>query len=225
VCVFVSDSSDKASIDFTTSLSKDYITNPSSHLRRIRSEIHPDDDFDTDGLEEECSVETTKNQRFVFIRNKIDLLSSVKSSQNDHSSVEASHLYDYFNKSNGSAMVSHFDVSCSKNIGISDFEEGIGKIVKSILESNTNGDEDRDSGGGSSSSISKGDGVIITRVRHRQHLTLCSVHLESFLQTDRLLDLRAEDLRLAMLELGRITGKVDVEELLDVIFRDFCIGK
>ncbi len=225
MCVFVSDSSDKASIDFTTSLSKDYITNPSSHLRRIRGEIHSDDYFDTGGLEEEeCSVETTKNQRFVFIRNKIDLLSSAKSSRNDHSSVEASHLFDYFNKSNRSAMVSHFDVSCSKNTGISDFEEGIGKIVKSILDSNTNGDEDRDSGGGSSS-ISKGDGVIITRVRHRQHLTLCSVHLESFLQTDRLLDLRAEDLRLAMLELGRITGKVDVDELLDVIFRDFCIGK
>ena len=35
----------------------------------------------------------------------------------------------------------------------------------------------------------------------------------------------AEDLRLAMRSLGRITGKVDVEDLLDVIFRDFCIGK
>jgi len=28
-----------------------------------------------------------------------------------------------------------------------------------------------------------------------------------------------------MLELGKVTGRVDVEELLDVIFRDFCIGK
>jgi tRNA modification GTPase len=35
----------------------------------------------------------------------------------------------------------------------------------------------------------------------------------------------AEDLRLAARELGRITGRVDVEEILDVIFRDFCIGK
>lgn len=31
--------------------------------------------------------------------------------------------------------------------------------------------------------------------------------------------------RLAMQELGKITGRVDVEELLDIIFRDFCIGK
>jgi tRNA modification GTPase len=40
-----------------------------------------------------------------------------------------------------------------------------------------------------------------------------------------LAELRAEDLRLAWRSLGRITGAVDVEDLLDVIFADFCIGK
>ena len=39
------------------------------------------------------------------------------------------------------------------------------------------------------------------------------------------LDIATEELRTAVNELGRITGRVDVEELLDVIFRDFCIGK
>jgi tRNA modification GTPase len=38
-------------------------------------------------------------------------------------------------------------------------------------------------------------------------------------------ELLAEDLRLAMRAIGRITGVVDVEELLDFVFRDFCIGK
>ena len=38
-------------------------------------------------------------------------------------------------------------------------------------------------------------------------------------------ELLAEDLRLAMRAIGRITGRVDVEELLDFVFRDFCIGK
>ena len=38
-------------------------------------------------------------------------------------------------------------------------------------------------------------------------------------------ELAAEDLRLAARALGRITGRVDVDEVLDVIFRDFCIGK
>jgi tRNA modification GTPase len=35
----------------------------------------------------------------------------------------------------------------------------------------------------------------------------------------------AEHLRAAITSLGRLTGRVDVEDILDVIFRDFCIGK
>jgi tRNA modification GTPase len=45
------------------------------------------------------------------------------------------------------------------------------------------------------------------------------------LKAERAAELAAEDLRLAARALGRITGRVDVEDLLDVIFRDFCIGK
>jgi tRNA modification GTPase len=38
-------------------------------------------------------------------------------------------------------------------------------------------------------------------------------------------DLAAENLRVAIQALGRVTGRVDLDELLDVVFRDFCIGK
>jgi len=38
-------------------------------------------------------------------------------------------------------------------------------------------------------------------------------------------DKAAEDLRLATRHLGMIVGKVDVEEQIDSIFNDFCIGK
>ena len=38
-------------------------------------------------------------------------------------------------------------------------------------------------------------------------------------------ELIAEELRSAATTLGRLTGRVDVEDILDVIFRDFCIGK
>jgi tRNA modification GTPase len=38
-------------------------------------------------------------------------------------------------------------------------------------------------------------------------------------------ELLAEELRIAARALGRLTGRVDVEDILDVIFRDFCIGK
>ncbi|NXF65069.1 GTPB3 GTPase, partial [Ciccaba nigrolineata] len=39
------------------------------------------------------------------------------------------------------------------------------------------------------------------------------------------LGLAAERLRLARRHLGRITGHVGAEDVLDIIFRDFCIGK
>lgn len=64
----------------------------------------------------------------------------------------------------------------------------------------------------------------LTRVRHRTALEECRDCLEASLKAPAV-ELTAEDLRMAMRSLGRITGQVQVEELLDVIFRDFCIGK
>ena len=73
------------------------------------------------------------------------------------------------------------------------------------------------------------DGPAPTRARHREALTRTSEALQRFLLRDNAqhigAELEAEDLRLGARELGRITGRVDVEDLLDVIFRDFCIGK
>ena len=69
--------------------------------------------------------------------------------------------------------------------------------------------------------------ILITRERHRQNLISCVQHLENFEKKKSTLDFdkAAEDLRLATRHLGMIVGKVDVEELLDSIFGDFCIGK
>lgn len=63
------------------------------------------------------------------------------------------------------------------------------------------------------------------RRRHRQHVETCLLALRAAQRPQMPLDLAAEELRIASSELGRITGAVGVEELLDVIFRDFCIGK
>ncbi len=94
-----------------------------------------------------------------------------------------------------------------------------------------------------------GASAAVTRVRHRRALEDCAAALEraaaarapelaapelaapelvaSELVAPELVapELVAEDLRLALRALGRITGRVDVEDVLDVIFRDFCIGK
>jgi tRNA modification GTPase len=65
---------------------------------------------------------------------------------------------------------------------------------------------------------------LLTRVRHRQALEDCRACLVRFLAADSP-ELAAEDLRLAARSLGRITGRVGVEDMLDIIFHDFCIGK
>ena len=64
----------------------------------------------------------------------------------------------------------------------------------------------------------------LTRERHREALMTCAEALAASMQ-DKPLELISEDLRKAAMSLGSITGKIDVEQLLDVIFRDFCIGK
>ncbi|MCH2393513.1 tRNA uridine-5-carboxymethylaminomethyl(34) synthesis GTPase MnmE [Oceanibaculum sp.] len=69
-----------------------------------------------------------------------------------------------------------------------------------------------------------GEAPALTRIRHRMALESARESLMRFLQAPSP-DLAAEDLRLAVREIGRITGRVDVEDLLDVIFRDFCLGK
>jgi tRNA modification GTPase len=65
---------------------------------------------------------------------------------------------------------------------------------------------------------------LLTRARHRAELETARDGLWRAV-TAALPELRAEDLRIAWRGLGRITGHVDVEDLLDVIFADFCIGK
>jgi tRNA modification GTPase len=73
---------------------------------------------------------------------------------------------------------------------------------------------------------SPGEAPMLTRKRHRHALEEAVRSLQHALTApDDHPELLAEDLRLALRSLGRITGRVDIEELLDVVFKDFCIGK
>ena len=68
--------------------------------------------------------------------------------------------------------------------------------------------------------------ALLTRERHRRALESTLAALDRALSEARdREDLLAEELRAAAQALGRLTGRVDVEDILDVIFRDFCIGK
>lgn len=72
-----------------------------------------------------------------------------------------------------------------------------------------------------------GEAGIVTRERHRKGLedTVDALTRALAEGASGREDIVAEELRRGALALGRLTGRVDVEDVLDVIFRDFCIGK
>lgn len=91
--------------------------------------------------------------------------------------------------------------------------EGLGEVTKAIEAE-------------ARAQIGATETPVITQARHRQQLKACAQALADYLggaleETE----LRAEDLRRASTALGRITGRVDVEDVLDQIFGRFCIGK
>jgi tRNA modification GTPase len=71
------------------------------------------------------------------------------------------------------------------------------------------------------------EAALVTRQRQRTHLrdTVIALNEAQHAAQEGREEIMAEQLRLATRALGRLLGRVDVEDVLDVIFRDFCIGK
>jgi tRNA modification GTPase len=67
--------------------------------------------------------------------------------------------------------------------------------------------------------------AAITRTRHRVELVSSRDALKRFVNHNLAPELKAEELRIAARHLGRLTGLIDVEEVLGAIFSEFCIGK
>ena len=117
------------------------------------------------------------------------------------------------NGASSRGRASAFFVSCSTGEGVEGMLDGLQGRLEALL----------DRGGGEEE---RNEVPVITRARHRVQVEKCVEALTAFLDDRSLgLDVAAEELRIASTELGRITGAVDVEEVLDVIFKDFCIGK
>ncbi len=91
------------------------------------------------------------------------------------------------------------------------YQQGIENLLKQI--------NDRIAEGFTSSS-----GALITRQRYREVLNDVFKHLERF-NLKKSIELAAEDIRMAAREIGKITGRIEVDEILDKIFGSFCIGK
>jgi tRNA modification GTPase len=119
-----------------------------------------------------------------------------------------------------------FYASLAKGDGVDELLNGLERAIRRLLECDA-----RDGGEGVGTSAR--DAPVITRARHRYHVERATEALDAFIagrsgpKRDQYLpmDLATEELRLASRELGSITGIIHVEEVLDVIFKDFCIGK
>ncbi|XP_076666870.1 5-taurinomethyluridine-[tRNA] synthase subunit GTPB3, mitochondrial [Andrena cerasifolii] len=70
---------------------------------------------------------------------------------------------------------------------------------------------------------------VISRARYRNHLSRVTEYLQAYLKKTEIrnydMAISLQDIRGAARELGKITGSIDNEEILDVIFKNFCVGK
>jgi tRNA modification GTPase len=145
-----------------------------------------------------------KKDNVLYVVNKVDLKNEMKENS-------------CLSKSNS------FGISCTTSEGVNDFLSFLTTQALSLVSN------DNDGSSSALSSLEGSEGAVITRARHRRHVEAAADALGRFEvlsgQGYMALDMAAEELRLAASELGRITGAIDVEDVLDVLFADFCIGK
>ena len=125
-------------------------------------------------------------------------------------------------RTNGSFIIKLTYLQSEHNQEISSSEYAISALTGQGLEQLV-----LDLAGFARDALSAAEPALVTRERHRVALQETSEALSRALAVGRSgqEELIAEELRLAARSLGRLTGRVDVEDVLDVIFRDFCIGK
>lgn len=125
------------------------------------------------------------------------------------SEIDASKIIAVTNKIDltGGPVTTHMAISVKSGVGLEALTQEIAARARAALGS-------------------RNTGPPPTQARHRVHLERALRHLGEFTNgsnTD--LELRAEDLRLAGVQLGRLTGRIDPEDVLGQIFGRFCIGK
>ncbi|GMF44691.1 unnamed protein product [Phytophthora fragariaefolia] len=142
------------------------------------------------------------------IQNAIQLHSDEYQSYLNRGAIVVLNKSDQFDEGKIGHMLNTFDteqrdqllvVSCAEGDNIDVF---VDKLASTVKEKPANG-------------------ALITRERHRQNLVECLSCLDRFLVDPYQSEIAAEDLRRAAMAIGRILGRIDVEDVLDVLFADF----
>jgi tRNA modification GTPase len=157
----------------------------------------------------ESSTYSSASSSIILVANKVDLVKDGGRKQ----STEV----------NGAENV--FLTSLKDGFGVDELMDGLQRVVQTRLKGSDSGDEN--------ALRTELDAPVITRARHRYHVERAVEALDAFAagRTGAVrahylpMDLATEELRIASGELGAVTGVIHVEEVLDVIFHDFCIGK
>jgi len=154
----------------------------------------------------EMESSSVKSDNVLYVLNKLDLVDDNEASAISKLSSDSS-----------------FGISCTTSEGVDNFLSSLTDEALSMV-SNDDGSQNT-----ALLSVEGTEGAVITRARHRRHVESASEALARFEQLSgqgyMALDMAAEELRLAASELGRVTGAIDVEDILDKLFSDFCIGK
>ncbi|XP_043464406.1 tRNA modification GTPase GTPBP3, mitochondrial isoform X2 [Leptopilina heterotoma] len=137
----------------------------------------------------------SEEKNYIIVMNKLDLI------ENDRRQV----LLQNFRDRN------IIGISCEEKEGFENLLEGMTKFFVKIC-----GNPSREN-------------PTISQTRHRIHLTNCLNYMKNYFQiisTDNHdIVIATEEIRQAMREIGKLTGHVSTEQILDIIFKDFCIGK
>ena len=157
-----------------------------------------------------------------LIRNKIDLLGPPARSEQKVPSIHSNEPNDQLNGVLKDIVNKRLTPSSEQGFTSSELEFGLsastGAGFDTLLTALTHHAE---------GFLAGAEPALVTRERHRRALEDALAALQRALTPNLAAkeDLRAEELRIAARALGRLTGRIDVEDILDVIFRDFCIGK
>ena len=157
-----------------------------------------------------------------LIRNKIDLIQGHQSNESELQSIRRDEHKPTPNKTVRGMVNKELTQRSESIINKNDLEFSISATTGEGFDALL-GQLERQA----ASYLAGAESALVTRERHRHALEQALAALRRAQTPDVAAkeDLLAEELRLAATALGRLTGRVDVEDILDVIFRDFCIGK
>ncbi|KAM9999605.1 hypothetical protein ACTFIZ_008064 [Dictyostelium cf. discoideum] len=142
----------------------------------------------------------------IIIFNKSDLLKQFNNLEEWE--ILKLNFLDNIKKLNNLNSIQSIEISCNNNDNIKNLLNLLKLNLKNLFE------------------IQDKESPLLTRLRYKQHLSDCVESLDRYLYyCEHDIVLASEELRSAILSISEITHSVNIDDLLDIIFKDFCIGK